>query len=156
MQHLWEHALEPGAHPPIDLLPILQSIPAPFAKWKQLAAEVRTLQRQLYFGLLDEVQSRIKRGEQNGCWMETILERAEEWGLDRELQGYLGGVLIEGGSDTTSSFIQSLVLALVAYPEVQKKAQQEIDQILGIRRLPDFSDRESLPYVECVLQECKR
>jgi hypothetical protein len=40
-----------------------------------------------------------------------------------ELVGYLGGVMIEGGSDTVSSWLQSLVLALAAFPEAQKKAQ---------------------------------
>lgn len=43
--------------------------------------------------------------------------------MNRELVGYLGGVMIEGGSDTTSSWVQSLVLAMAAYPEAQKKAQ---------------------------------
>jgi hypothetical protein len=31
--------------------------------------------------------------------------------------------MIEAGSETTSSWFQTLVLALVAFPEVQKKAQ---------------------------------
>jgi hypothetical protein len=31
--------------------------------------------------------------------------------------------MIEAGSDTTSSWFQTLVLAMVAFPEVQNKAQ---------------------------------
>jgi cytochrome P450 len=64
---------------------------------------------------------------------------------------YLGGVLIEGGSDTTSSFIQSLVLVLTAFPEVQKKAQAEMDRVVGLDRMPEPEDFENLPYVQvCV------
>ncbi|KAG8997242.1 hypothetical protein FRB90_012552 [Tulasnella sp. 427] len=156
VQHLWEHALEPGAHPPVDLLPILQKVPERFAAWKQLCTEVRRLQRKLYFGLLGEVEKRTARGEANGCWMETVCARAEEWGMDRELVGYLGGVLIEGGSDTTSSFIQSLILALVAYPEVQKKAQEEIDRVVGTDRAPVLEDIENLPYCQAIILETHR
>ena len=41
-------------------------------------------------------------------------------------------------------------------PEVQKKAQAEIDAIVGQNRLPDFHDRPSLPYVNAVLKESSR
>jgi hypothetical protein len=34
------------------------------------------------------------------------------------------------------------------YPEVQKKAQEEIDAVVGHDRLPSFEDRERLPYVD--------
>ncbi|KAG9011259.1 hypothetical protein FRB94_003267 [Tulasnella sp. JGI-2019a] len=156
VQHLWEHALEPGAHPPVDLLPILQKFPAFLAPWKKLCAEVRRLQRSLYFTLLSEVEKRTERGEANGCWMETVCARAEEWGLDRELVGYLGGSLIEGGSDTTSSYIQSLILALVANPEVQKKAHEEIDRVIGTERAPVLEDFESLPYCNAIVNEVHR
>jgi hypothetical protein len=42
------------------------------------------------------------------------------------------------------------------YPEVQRKAQAEIDQIVGNSRLPDFSDEAALPYVQAVLKEALR
>ena len=41
-------------------------------------------------------------------------------------------------------------------PEVQKKAQAEIDAVVGPNRLPDFHDRPSLPYVNAVLKESSR
>ena len=45
---------------------------------------------------------------------------------------------------------------MLRHPETQKKAQEEIDRVVGKRRLPDFSDRELLPMVECVMQETFR
>lgn len=41
-------------------------------------------------------------------------------------------------------------------PEVQRRAQAEIDSIVGTGRLPDFSDRPSLPYVKAVMYETMR
>ena len=35
------------------------------------------------------------------------------------------------------------------YPEVQKKAQEELDRVIGRDRLPELDDRDSLPYIQC-------
>ena len=45
---------------------------------------------------------------------------------------------------------------MVLYPECQAKAQEEIDAVIGSDRLPEFQDRESLPYLECLVQETLR
>ena len=45
---------------------------------------------------------------------------------------------------------------MALYPEVQKKAQAEIDAVVGTDRLPDFHDRPSLPYINAVLKESSR
>lgn len=42
------------------------------------------------------------------------------------------------------------------HPEIQKKAQKEIDNVIGSRRLPNWDDRESLPYIEALYREVMR
>ncbi|KAF8608239.1 cytochrome P450 [Ceratobasidium sp. AG-I] len=155
-QHKWEEVLEPGAHPPMDLIPILKKVPERFAPWKTLCAHTRKLQRDLYFGLLDETEQRIANHQENNCFMEQIIARQTEFGMSRELVGYLGGVLLEGGSDTTSSSLQTLVLGLTAFPDVLKKAQAEIDSVVGVDRAPGPDDFPRLPYVQAVIKEVLR
>jgi cytochrome P450 len=48
------------------------------------------------------------------------------------------------------------VLAMTLHPEKQEKAQQELDSVVGSDRLPEFSDRKSLPYLEALVQEVLR
>ena len=48
------------------------------------------------------------------------------------------------------------VLALVVDPVVQARAQAELDTFVGKHRLPDFSDRENLPYIQCIISETFR
>jgi cytochrome P450 len=45
---------------------------------------------------------------------------------------------------------------MTLHPEVQQKAREEIDRIIGSGRLPTFSDRKDLPYVEAVVTEAWR
>jgi cytochrome P450 len=45
---------------------------------------------------------------------------------------------------------------MILFPEVQEKAQAEIDSVIGMDRLPTFDDRNALPYVEAVICETLR
>ena len=45
---------------------------------------------------------------------------------------------------------------MVLYPEIQKKAQAELDTVVGPNRLPDFYDRPSLPYINAIVKESSR
>lgn len=45
---------------------------------------------------------------------------------------------------------------MVLYPEVQSKAQDELDTVVGDKRLPVFSDRDSLPYIDALVKEVLR
>ncbi|KAJ7677851.1 cytochrome P450 [Mycena polygramma] len=91
-----------------------------------------------------------RRGEGNGSYVEQLIEKQDDFGMDREMTGYLSGVLIETGSETTSAYLQSLVLALVAYPDAQRKAQEEIDRVVGEHRMPTLDDLEHMPYIRAV------
>ena len=48
------------------------------------------------------------------------------------------------------------MLAMLQHPEVQERAQSEIDAVVGTNQLPDFDDRPNLPYVEAILMETLR
>jgi cytochrome P450 len=45
---------------------------------------------------------------------------------------------------------------MLTHHEVQRKAQKEIDAIVGFDQLPSFSDWEQLPYLSSVLKEVLR
>ena len=45
---------------------------------------------------------------------------------------------------------------MALYPEIQKKAQAEIDTVVGSHPLPDFEDHPSLPYVNAIIKESSR
>lgn len=65
-------------------------------------------------------------------------------------------ILIKLMSPQTVSAFGWFIYAMLLHPEVQRKAQEQIDAVVGNGRLPDFSDRPSLPYVDAVLNECLR
>ncbi|PBK75827.1 cytochrome P450 [Armillaria solidipes] len=65
-------------------------------------------------------------------------------------------VAFAADADTTVSVVLSTMLAFLLYPEVQAKAQAELDTVVGPTRLPNFDDRPQLPYIEAILSEALR
>ncbi|KAF9024672.1 cytochrome P450 [Hymenopellis radicata] len=152
----WAAYLAPGAHPPLDMLPILKYLPEFLAAWKTEARELRRLQRHLFFTALDECEERLRRGEGNDCYLEELIQRKDELGLSRDQIAYLAGVLMEGGSGSSGVFLNSFILALISFPEAQRKAQEEVDAIVGPGRTPSLADYENLPYIRAFVQEVHR
>lgn len=58
--------------------------------------------------------------------------------------------------DTTWNTLLGFVKAMVLFPDVQRKAQEEIDQIIGADCMPSWEDRERLPYIRAVVEETLR
>ncbi len=88
----------------------------------------------------------------------TVVLRSPSWGG----HGECCMVSMPSAGRWDSWFFQSnammgaFFLAMALHPEVQKKAQQELDAVVGTERLPDFSDRPSLPYVTAIAKELLR
>ena len=64
-------------------------------------------------------------------------------------------ILSVAAADTTLSAVYTFFLAMLYFPEVQSKAQDELDQVLQ-GRLPEYSDLKDLPYVIALVKEVLR
>lgn len=51
--------------------------------------------------------------------------------------------------------MNSMILAMVAFPEVVSKAQKELDAVVG-ERIPQFEDMPNLPYIRAMVKEVLR
>jgi cytochrome P450 len=65
-------------------------------------------------------------------------------------------LLSGAGFETTSSTLMWWALAMVTFPEVQRRAQAELDAVVGRARLPTFADAPRLPYVRAIVKEVLR
>ncbi|XP_043490916.1 methyl farnesoate epoxidase-like [Polistes fuscatus] len=60
------------------------------------------------------------------------------------------------GSETTSKTLSFGFLYLILFPDVQRKAQEEIDRVIGYKRLPTLADRSRMTYVNAIVLESLR
>jgi cytochrome P450 len=56
----------------------------------------------------------------------------------------------------TVSSIMTFLVAMLLYPDVLKRAQNELDFVIGRDRLPTFEDRLRLPFIDAVYKEVTR
>jgi cytochrome P450 len=89
--------------------------------------------------------------------VQQMLNNTKSPGLENlELIKDVAGTVYLAGLDTTVAAVVSFFLAMVIYPDVQLRAQAELDSVVGRGRLPEFSDKKDLPYVNAVMSECLR
>jgi len=107
-----------------------------------------------------EVQRNMAAGSVTQSFLSRHLEDLAREGVespeDFDRLKVAASHIYQAGGETTLSTLETLFLALMLHPEVQNQAQEEIDRVVGSNRLPNFGDRESLPYIECIVQETLR
>ncbi|XP_045235498.2 cytochrome P450 2F1 isoform X4 [Macaca fascicularis] len=64
--------------------------------------------------------------------------------------------LLFGGTETVGTTLRHAFLALMKYPKVQARVQEEIDLVVGRTRLPTLEDRAAMPYTDAVIHEVQR
>ncbi|KAG9225479.1 hypothetical protein CCMSSC00406_0002982 [Pleurotus cornucopiae] len=131
-------------------------IPARWASWKGLCVRAKTLRDGLYSGLFTEVKQKVASGTNVGSYLGNILLNLDELEMNMDEAKAMAKVLMDAGAETPTSYLQSFVLALINFPECQRRAQQEIDEVVGTDRLPTFEDFPNLPYVNAFIKEVHR
>ncbi|XP_063777162.1 cytochrome P450 2C44-like isoform X4 [Pseudophryne corroboree] len=65
-------------------------------------------------------------------------------------------MLLAAGMETTSSTLKFCLVVASNYPDVQRKVQQEIDEVTESQRPPGIMDRAQMPYTNAVVHEIQR
>jgi len=114
--------MELGATPPVDSFRFLRWVPEMFlGKWKTRVTECRDMMDSLYFEVLHRVIQRRKDGIRKDSLMDKALDDQEKHGFSEHRLAFMGGSMMEGGSDTSSSLILAIIQAMTLYPEVLKR-----------------------------------
>ncbi|KDQ14771.1 hypothetical protein BOTBODRAFT_132169 [Botryobasidium botryosum FD-172 SS1] len=139
----------------VNVFPLLGYIPSwfPGANFKRVANHLGQLARRLREQPFQHVKSKITSGVLEPSMTATLIN---ETGGDDEYVSWVSGGMYIAGADTTASALATFMLMMTLHPRIQKKAQEEIDRVVGSNRLPTFKDRENLPYVECIIKEVLR
>ncbi|KAI0635126.1 cytochrome P450 [Trametes polyzona] len=149
----------------VDIFPFLKHIPAwfPGAGFKRKAQVWRAGITECADRPFEWFKERFERGTATLCYCTSLLAECEaetsagRSDPDREADiRWTASAMYIASVDTTLVLVLHLILALVQYSEVARKARKELDAVIGSSRLPTFEDRPALPYIEAVLSECMR
>ncbi|KAF8748959.1 cytochrome P450 [Rhizoctonia solani] len=149
----------------VNAFPILEYVPdwLPGAGWKKTARKWREQKNHAVTAPYEWTKHQVASGDFEPSVLSALLHddpaafdiSMEE--REEELKE-LGYVLFAGGTDTSATALVNFVAAaMVIKPEVQAKAQAEVDSVLGSAvRLPTIADQSQMPYVRNLIQEVMR
>ncbi|KAJ7723504.1 cytochrome P450 [Mycena maculata] len=145
----------------VDSLPILKHVPAWFPgagfkrqakKWEKLAHAMR------------DVPFAVTKGQMElgtpppsfaADYLLSLQESSDHYYTEGLVKN-VAGTMFLGGADTTVSAVSTFMLAMLANPDAQQRAQAEIDSVTKGEHLPDFEDEAALPYVTAIVKEVLR
>ncbi|KAI0294613.1 cytochrome P450 [Multifurca ochricompacta] len=140
----------------VEFFPWMIHIPQRFAKWKREAL-MRAAQRyDIFLRLFDRVRADIATGGDRPSFSASLLRNYDRYRLSEHEMTILSGQMYIAGFETTSTALMWWTIAMVAFPQVQRRAQAELDAVVGRSRLPTFTDAPHLPYVRAVVREVLR
>ncbi|KAI9442993.1 cytochrome P450 [Lactarius indigo] len=148
-------AAVPGAHL-VELFPWMMLIPDSLAKWKREGKRYFIGYTNMFEGLFNNVRAEISKGSNRPSVSASLIKNSERNGLSNQEMAWLVGSLYSAGAETTYTAMNWFVLAMITQPEIQKRAQAELDAVVGRARTPAFSDASSLPYIQAVVKEVLR
>ncbi|KAL1890728.1 hypothetical protein Sste5346_008053 [Sporothrix stenoceras] len=145
-----------GAAALLDAFPLLRNIPESLNPTRRLAKTLHAKEKALYLSHWLKAKDEISKGTIAPCFCVGLAEAQKKEGFSDDQACYISGTLLEAGSDTTSNTIYAFVQAMLLYPEVQRKAQKTVDDVIGEDRLPTMDDDASLQYVRAIMKETIR
>ncbi|KAJ3824427.1 cytochrome P450 [Lentinula raphanica] len=133
-----------------DFFPFIARLPSSVSPLKRRHLAQFRADNKEFVGLLSKLQNDITAGDT----MVSGLSGMEDMTVDE--RAWVIAVLCAIGGEVSSSVLPTFLLAMALYPDVQRRAQLEIDTVVGKDRFPTFQDRNKLPYVQAIVREVLR
>ncbi|KAH9929336.1 cytochrome P450 [Fomitopsis serialis] len=130
----------------VDIFPILQHVPAwiPGVAFKRVGLHARQLVWKGHHVPYRMVREAMVSGDARPSFASALTEKAQK-----------AGRLAQEENDIRYA-AGNIYGAMVLHPKVYRRAQEEVDRVVGNNRLPTSEDRPRLPYIEAVLKETYR
>ncbi|KAG2083365.1 cytochrome P450 CYP2 subfamily [Suillus discolor] len=109
--------------------------------------------------LLNEPFNEVKAQLANGTASHSLVADFISQAHDDADEDTMKAVALTGyavGMDTTASTLQTFLLIMVLYPDIQAHARAEIDRVVRHDKMPCLDDRASMPYLDAILREVPR
>ncbi|KAM3537513.1 hypothetical protein ARSEF1564_009567 [Beauveria bassiana] len=132
----------------VDVVPALKYVPEGFpgASFKKKARQLNKTIQDTVDVPYSFVRRRMATGNYRPSYVSKLVQQCSANSPAFQLSS----------DDEHVHTLRSFILAMVLFPAVQRRAQEETDCVVGDGSLPQFEDREKLPYIDAVVKEALR
>ncbi|KAJ7650752.1 cytochrome P450 [Roridomyces roridus] len=143
----------------VDLISPLKYIPDwfPGAGFKRQAAEGNRLVKEMRDVPFMHTRQAAMQGTARPCFVTEYMREGKIESVEEEIAiKQVARTAYAAGTDTITATLIAFLRTMVEHPEVQKKAQRELDSVVAAGQLPSLADEKALPYVTAVIKETMR
>ncbi|KAJ3530202.1 hypothetical protein NM688_g7744 [Phlebia brevispora] len=148
-------AVTPGSYL-VDYFTWMKYLPSIIAPWKRSVEAHGKADTAYFLRLYKGMKGFVNNDEDASCISATVAKQQEQCKLSDLEAAWVAATLCVAGIDTSVASTMWVVRALAEFPEIQKRAQKELEAVVGHARVPTFSDRPHLPYIDAIIREALR
>ncbi|KAJ3813392.1 cytochrome P450 [Lentinula aff. lateritia] len=138
----------------VDFIPFLQNFRTPM---RVRGEKLHQGLVETYGGFIKDIEHKMQMGVNvPDCLAKTMIDTKEEEQMGHLDMAILASAFMIGGVETTAAIMQWFSALIPAYPEIQRKAHEELDKVVGRDRLPTVEDEKNLPYCHAIIKEVER
>lgn len=144
----------------VEVVPILRFLPSwfPGAGFKRHAEAMKAKMERTNKAPFVWTQNKIASGKYDENFISKLMTSETPYIPSDEKEDivrWCSAALYVGGGETSVSALNTFMLLMQLYPEVQKKLQADLDKVAP-GRFPTFDDYQDLPYFTAVIKEVLR
>ncbi|OAG01121.1 cytochrome P450 [Paraphaeosphaeria sporulosa] len=142
----------------VDVFPLLKYLPDGFpgTAYRKTGREMAKILSDCVEKPYAFVKKQMREGRAKTSFLSQVIETEGADERMERIHKWAALSMFAAGADTTVSSLMTFFLAMTLYPDVQKKAQEELDRVVGPDRLPVAADNDSLPYIHAIMLETHR
>lgn len=138
---------------PEDSWPILHNVPSYLAFWRKSYESDKELLKKIALAWWKPCKARVLNGIEIPCFATNFVRTYEAEGFSDMDAALVAQGLMMAGAGTTSATLSFFIMACCTNPSAVKRVREELEQVVGDKRLPLLEDEPNLPYIRAMIKE---
>ncbi|KAF5379529.1 hypothetical protein D9615_006568 [Tricholomella constricta] len=140
----------------VESWPWLLKLPRSLQWFRREPEERRQRDINFLMHLFNDVKTRMHNNTIPDCLTAQTIANQDQSGMTDLEVAYAVSSPFGAGIETTAGTLTTFILAMLHFPSVMKKAQAELEAVVGFDRMPEYDDQDNLPYIKAIVNETLR
>jgi cytochrome P450 len=141
----------------VESMPWLLYLPRFIQPWLGTLESFRKQEEIFNLGNYHETLRMLEKHPDRATVVKDLQENASAHEEDSEMHSAtICAEILSVGTETTYKSLLVTIMAMIAFPDVLRKAHEELDRVIGHEKFPTWDDEPQLPYIRAIIKEQQR
>lgn len=141
----------------VESIPWLLNLPRFMQPWLKTLETFRKVEDDFSLGNYRETLEMLEKHPERATVVKDLQENASAHEAESDMHSAVVCTeILSTGTETTFNSLMVTIMAMIAFPECLRKAQEELDRVIGQKRFATWEDEPELPYIRAIIKEQQR